>query len=314
MGFENILASPYTGAKTVVIGNEDTNGGQVYVYVGDKQASGNDVERAGLTNGELFGIKASFALEATTGTPLSGDFSLAPLGDVTKLNGAQLQTASEQAGATGWLRPEDGAWDTVNHNRYYFQTMASADTNSRLWALDCKDASRPELGGTFKALLDGTEGHKMLDNLTVSADGSLTLTEDVGNNPRSGKVWHYDPATDQLTEVAQHDVARFGNETTPATAPFTQDEESSGVIDVTGLFPHENDQQVFLIDTQAHYPFGVAGSLDRQAISEGGQLMLMTVDGDAVANANAAPVAATDWNALAAQATANFEATGHWFI
>jgi serralysin len=278
---ENLLASPYTGQKTVVMGNDDATGGQVYVYVGEKQADGSEIDKAGLTDGQLYGIKAGFAQEAAGGTPLSGDFTLAPLGDAKDLNGAQLQTASEQAGATGWLRPEDGAWDTVDHNRYYFHTTASVDGPSRLWALDFKDASRPELGGAFTALLDGTEGHKMLDNMAVSADGTLILQEDVGNNPRAGKVWHYDPATDKLTEIAHHDVARFGDETTPATVPFTQDEESSGVVDVTDLFPHDRGQHVFLLDTQAHYPFGLAGSLDKQEIVEDGQLMLMTVDAGA---------------------------------
>ena len=157
---ENLLASPFTGEKTMVIGNDNSTGGQLYVYVGDKQAAGSDIDKAGLTNGEVFGIKASFAAEAASGTPLSGDFTLAPLGDVKGMNGAELQTASEQAGTTGWLRPEDGAWDTIDHNRYYFTTTDGINAPSRLWALDFKDASRPELGGSFTALLDGTEGQK----------------------------------------------------------------------------------------------------------------------------------------------------------
>ena len=106
MAFENLLASPYTGEKTVVMGNDDTNGGQVYVYVGEKQATGSAIDKAGLTDGQLFGIKADFAQEAADGTPLSGEFTLAPLGDVKDDTGAQLQTANGQAGVTGWLRPE----------------------------------------------------------------------------------------------------------------------------------------------------------------------------------------------------------------
>ncbi|MDO9709300.1 DUF839 domain-containing protein [Paracraurococcus lichenis] len=279
---ENVLASPYGGAKTVVIGNDDATPGQVYVYVGEKQASGSTIEKAGLADGQLYGIRAEFAVERAEGTPLSGDFTLAPLGDVRDLDGAALQSASDAAGVTQWLRPEDGAWDTVNHNRYYFVTTDAFDAPSRLWALDFKDASRPELGGSFTALLDGTEGQKMLDNITVAADGSLILLEDVGNNPRAGKVWHYDPATDALTEIAHHDTARFGDEATPPTPPFTQDEESSGVLDVTALFPHEAGEKVYLLDTQAHYAFGEAGSADRTEVVEGGQLMLMRVAADAL--------------------------------
>ena len=47
----------------------------------------------------------------------------------------------------------------------------------------------------------------MLDNLTVAEDGTLILLEDVGGNARSGKVWSYDPKTDQLSELGQHDPA-----------------------------------------------------------------------------------------------------------
>jgi len=63
--------------------------------------------------------------------------------------------------------------------------------------------------------------------------------------------------------------------------PFNQDEESSGVVDVTGIFGKDGGQ-AFLLDTQAHYPFGVPGSSGRTEIVEGGQLMLMRVDADAV--------------------------------
>lgn len=281
LSFENILASPSGGERTIAIENEDATGGQLYVYVGEKQATGNDIERAGLTNGVLYGVKADFLKEATDGQKLSGSFTLAALGDVRSWSGAQLQSASDSAGVTGWLRPEDGAWDTQNANRYYFVTTDAIDAPSRLWALDFNDSRHPELGGTYTALLDGSEGQKMLDNITVSADGTLVLQEDVGDNARSGKVWSYDPKTDKLTQLAQHDVARFGNETTPATPPFTQDEESSGVVDVTSLFNHAPGQKVYLLDTQAHYPYGATGSQDRQQIVEGGQLQLMYVDSQA---------------------------------
>jgi hypothetical protein len=33
--------------------------GQLYVYVGDKQSTGNDITKAGLTNGKFYGIKVT---------------------------------------------------------------------------------------------------------------------------------------------------------------------------------------------------------------------------------------------------------------
>lgn len=276
LSFENLVASPNSGARTVVISTDDSTPGQLYVYVGDKQATGSTIDRAGLTNGQLFGINAGFTVETNATSPLSGNFTLAALGNVQQNTGAQLQTASTAAGVTEWLRPEDGAWDTVNPNRFYFATTNAFNAPSRLWALDFVDVRNPTLGGRFTALLDGTEGQQMFDNLTVGQDGTVYLVEDVGNNPRNGKIWAYLPNSDRLVEIGQHDVARNGNETTAATAPFNQDEEASGIIDVTTIFGDAN-RLAFLVDDQQHYAFGATGSADRTEIVEGGQLLLMYV-------------------------------------
>jgi hypothetical protein len=66
--------------------------------------------------------------------------------------------------------------------------------------------------------------------------------------------------------VAQHDPARFGNITVPATAPFNQDEESSGIIDVSSIL----GEGWYLPDVQAHY--SITGEL-----VEGGQLLALHV-------------------------------------
>jgi len=276
MGFENLVARPTATDKTIVMAMDDGTGGQVYLYIGDKQATGTAIEKAGLTNGLLFGIKASFSAETNAG-PLSGSFTLAPLGDVSSKTGAQLEADSITAGVTSFFRPEDGAWDTVNPNRFYFQTTNNVTSPSRLWALDFVDPTDPTKGGTITALLDGTEGQRMLDNLAVTKAGGFLPTgttinlEDVGNNVRNGRIWSYDPATDKAVQIAWHDPARFGNDVTAATAPFTQDEESSGVIDVTSLFGNANTN-AFLIVDQAHYAIATPG------IVEGGQLLVMYVD------------------------------------
>ena len=44
--WENALANPATGDKTVVVGTDDSTPGQLYVYVGDKTAAGSPVDRA----------------------------------------------------------------------------------------------------------------------------------------------------------------------------------------------------------------------------------------------------------------------------
>jgi hypothetical protein len=47
-------------------------------------------------------------------------------------------------------------------------TTASYRRPSRLWRLRFDDGSGPERGGTISMLLDGNEGHRMFDNLTIN--------------------------------------------------------------------------------------------------------------------------------------------------
>jgi hypothetical protein len=138
-------------------------------------------------------------------------------------------------------------------------------TPTQLWAIDFNDATNPAAGGTIRLLLKGDEaGQQMFDNITVNPDGHVVLCEDVGGNAHLGKVWDYDPTTDTLSILAQHDPARF----TAGGAQFlTIDEEASGVVDISDILGNAGEH-VYLIDTQAHNPLG--GEL-----VEGGQLQLM---------------------------------------
>ena len=272
---ENAVANGFaTQNKTIVMGTDDGQNGQVYVYVGTKQATGNAVEKAGLAGGKLYGIKVanldnltSNNNESNTAIP-GGTFSLVDLGDVRNQTGAQLDAASEAAGVTSFLRPEDIAWDPTNPARGYFVTTNAFNAPSRLYQFTFTDITQPELGGTITAVLDGTEGQQMLDNITVDFQGKVILQEDVGNNAHIGKVWQYDPVTDTLTQLAQHDPARF----LIGGADYrTQDEESSGVIDVTATFGDAH-HKAFLLDTQNH---AAATGPNATTLVEGGQLQLI---------------------------------------
>jgi len=270
--WENSVANPATGDRTVVVGLDDSTPGQVYVYAGEKKAAGSAVDRAGLTGGTLYGIKVSgFPAEiAATGIPSGTAFTAHAFGDVSAWTGAQLDAASNTADVTRFNRPEDGSWDPSNPSDFYFNTTASFTGASRLWRLHFNDPADPAAGGTLSMLLDGTETggtperFHMLDNLTVNGRGQVILQEDPGNQPYLARVWLYDIASDTLTQVAEHDPARFAP---PATAPFTQDEESSGVVDASAIL----GTGWYLLDIQAHYP-----NADPELV-EGGQLLAVHI-------------------------------------
>jgi len=287
--WENNLTNPFSQRKTIAMGMDDSNGGQLYVWVGDKQTTGNVVERAGLTkqgpSDNLYVVKVAAAtltdddypgdtnpgLSEARATPLSGTFTLENEGDVSGLTFSQLESLSDSKGATQFLRPEDGAWDPNNPNDFYFVTTDRYDevkdgvgtqvARSRLYRLRFDDITQPELGGTIEAVLGGTEAGNMFDNMTIDRYGHILLQEDVGNQAHLGKIWQYDIATDTLTQIAQHDPTRF---TQGATNFLTQDEESSGIIDAQNIL----GPGWFLLDVQAHY--SIPGEL-----VEGGQLLAL---------------------------------------
>ncbi|MBK9175476.1 MAG: DUF839 domain-containing protein [Flavobacteriales bacterium] len=181
--WENMVACPLASDKTVVAAMDDAGPGQVYFYIGNKQSTGNPTERAGLQNGNLYGVAVSgLATELNGSVPAPGtSFALINLGDVRNLTGAQLNTNSNAAGITNFQRPEDGAWDPSDPRDFYFATTNSFSSPSRLWRLRFTDPLQIELGGTVTAVLDGTEGQKTLDNLTIDGTGHILLQEDAGN-------------------------------------------------------------------------------------------------------------------------------------
>ncbi|MCI0397576.1 MAG: PhoX family protein, partial [Chloroflexi bacterium] len=209
--WENNVAHPNAGDNTVVIGLDDSGDGQVYVYVGSKQATGTPAELAGLTNGVLYGLKVNgYPFEDPAGGIPSGtSFTGYSFGDVSAWTGAFLQDESRANGVTEFQRPEDGAWDPNNPNDFYFVTTASFSGNSRLWRIRFADPTNPALGGTIDMLLDGAEGHRMMDNLAINGRGQVFIQEDPGNNSWLAKIWRYDIAGDSLLEVAAHDPDRF---------------------------------------------------------------------------------------------------------
>lgn len=281
-GWENALANPFAQNKTVVIGNNDGGTGimnnALAVYVGTKTNTGSVVDMAGLTNGTLSFVTVS----GNTAEIVNSTTRATNITDGTRF------TLSGTASTT-FSRPEDGAWNPANPKEFWFVTTDRLDTVSdgigsqigqtRLWKLTFDDITDPSLGGTVDLVLDGPTvgGQKvnMFDNMTFNeATGTIILQEDVGNAAHNGKMWEYDPKTDRLAQLLMHDPTRFGDIAVSATSPFTIDEETSGVIDVTSFFvPNPIDRlwdRYYLTSDQAHYTTGITA-----AQVEGGQLLLI---------------------------------------
>jgi hypothetical protein len=294
MAYENAVACPHSQEKTIVALTDDSsastaplpnNGSEVYFYIGTKQWSGHPIERAGLTNGSLYGVQISvdgvpvggedntYGLgNATSGYVGKGRFTLVNLGDTSAMTtGLQLETASNNAGVTRLQRCEDGAWDPRerHQNDFYFVTTASFTTNCRLWRLRFDDIERPEEGGEVEILLRGDEGHRMLDNVTIDGLGRIVMDEDPGEQGRVAKIWLYAIDTRELIQVAAHTLKYFDADSKKPEFQ-TIDEESSGIIDAAEIL----GAGWFLLDVQSHKI-----SSDPELV-EGGQLLAMWIDPD----------------------------------
>ncbi|MGJ0506239.1 MAG: phytase [Methylocystis sp.] len=316
---ENALASPFPQLKTIVMVSDDANRAtgltkasvcrtlgqtpcdepptELMMYVGMKQAAGNDIQRAGLVGGNLFGVR----VRLPNGTPVAAEhkdyvfgtaapaittarFEPVSLGDVSAKSGVDIQDMLIDNGITQFIRIEDGAWDPRpgKQRDYYFVTTGRLDADpakwrpSRLWRLRFDNISKPELGGEITMLLSNAyypgatttpnndPGYQMFDNITIDRLGRIILLEDVGANERLGRVYAYGIDSGKLVQVAVHNPKFFS----PSGAAFqTIDEESSGVVDAADIL----GPGWFLFDSQNH-----KASADLELV-ESGQLLALYV-------------------------------------
>jgi hypothetical protein len=317
MAFENAVSSPFRQDKTIVMLNDDAGRetnvtpatvvcktlgqtgcveppSELYMYVGTKQKSGNEIEKAGLANGSLYGVKVKVDGAVVTGESVpyvfgssslvtSARFELHNFGDVSGKTGVQLQDEAIANQVTQFIRVEDGAWDPRRgmERDYYFVTTGRINTSSsswrpsRLWRLRFDDITRPEAGGSIEMLLTNAfnadnvndPGYQMFDNLTIDRLGRIVLQEDPGNNGRLSRVYVYGIESKQLVQVAVHNPAFFK----PGEPGFeTQDEESSGIIDAS----HILGDGWFLMVVQNHKNLRATDP----ELAEGGQLLAIYID------------------------------------
>ena len=219
--WENVVAHPNTKDKTIVMGMDDNKEGQVYLYLGNKQSKGNPVEKAGLMYGKLFSIKVN-----------NDKFELVDLDDVSNLSGSDLEKKGIDSNLGKFKRPEDGAWDTLDPNVFYFTTTDKIDGDSEIIKLTFHDIHHPEQGGHIEAILKARDiGAQMFDNLTVSDNGKILINEDPGDHEHLASIWEFDPKTKLSQKIFEVKPEYFQDKNHPNF--MTMDEEHSGIIDIT---------------------------------------------------------------------------------
>ena len=231
--WENSVAHPNTGDKTIVLGTDDSTPGQVYVYVGNKGTSGNAAERAGLVGGQLYGIKVDGVAVEGAGMIPNAAFTTVNFGDVSAKTGATLQAESVSNGVTEFARPEDIAWDPSNPNVVYLATTGKSGVSAGLYKMTFKDAADPSQGGNVELVvkasdLVGADGQaaRSFDNLTVNEKGEVIVQEDPGNTEYIAKTWIVDKSG-KATQILEADRERF---MTGGSAFLTKDEENSELV------------------------------------------------------------------------------------
>lgn len=277
--WENTLVQPGTGRRTVIMGMEDgpaaldpaVENSQLYMYVGEKsRAPGATVlQRNGLVGGTLYVFVASdpavrseaqFSVGSITGRWVA-------IPNAGALTSAELEAASDAAGAMNFARPEDGAFNDRNDDQYFFVTTggaAGANTLGRIYSLDLnrRDVTR---SATLTVEVNADEvvaagGDTALspDNMDVSGrylmvqeDGTSDSRPVMAAKGRDGSIWRFElgrrsgiKASTATRVVTLSPPGRDGIAVGPGVW------ETSGIIDGDDLFGDGS----WLFDVQAHSP------------------------------------------------------------
>jgi len=127
-------------------------------------------------------------------------------------------------------------------------------------------------------------GIRSPDNLVWALDGQIYVQEDKSTqlnvfgavSGREASIWQLDPDDGDFTRIGEIDRSAVVPAGTTDSAPLDIGNwETSGIIDVTNLFPTPKGERLLLADSQAHsVRDGVIGGSTK--LVEGGQLFLLS--------------------------------------
>lgn len=310
--WETFNVIPTKSKTTAVYGNEDGSAtdSQLWLYQGTKATKGTWFEKAGLTNGSTYVMKiGEFAKEsefrAAVGKGKSTDVVFNKV--IATDNGVNQNKTAANVG-TALARVEDGAFDPKNPAVYYFVTTESNKDKAAtaldpsnplvtkrdggaLWKLTLNNVKNPAAGGKITMLLDGTEAPFLNkpDNIEVDGFGNIIIQEDPGNNPQLTRMFAYRISDGKLVVLNKFKEALFS--AAKADASFiTEDEETSGVLNVTSYFKKnakdKNSYYVFVAQVHATGDAllkarpditDAAAKAELAKAIEAGQIYLMTI-------------------------------------
>ena len=295
--WENTLIQPTQGDQTVAMSMEDgpavldpaAENSQVYMYVGrkDRSPGASVLRRNGLDNGQLYVLvpadKGSNPDEAAFRSGrISVEWELIP--DAGQLDEAQLEAASDAAGAFRFARPEDGAFNLRNHAQFVFVTTggaAGANELGRLYSLTLNPFSpvgRGSLQVEYNAdhvVRRGGDIAISPDNIDISEkylmiqeDGTAESRVVMAAKRRDGSIWRLNisnrgPNVSTAERIVELDPP--GRDGTPVGPGIW---ETSGIIDASALY----GEGTWLFDVQAHPPTAAPAP----NTVEDGQLLLLT--------------------------------------
>jgi hypothetical protein len=310
--WENTLVQRGTGDLTVIMGMEDgesnqdpaNDNSQLYMYVGVKDHSpgATILERNGLTGGRLYAFRSTnknrnseFAFRGGT---LAGEW--VEIAGAAHKTDAELETATDAVGAMVFARPEDGAFNPVQQNEFFFVTTGDIPTGGsekgqylgntlgRLYSLRL-NPSDPTRNATLSVIYNADEivaagGDTALspDNIDASAeylmineDGTTESRKVMAAKGRDGSIWRWTlkPSggvhAGSAVRVAELDPpGRNGSPPDAVVNPGVW--ETSGIIDTASIFGPDT----WLFDAQAHSPTPAPGGGSSVTV-EDGQLLIL---------------------------------------